>query len=275
MQKSFELRTATPDDYEELKKLWALCFDDSPEVIENFFIKTVTPENVVATFNGKKAVNAMYLLDSEISIKDNKYNALYIYAVCTDPSFRGKGIMKEAFSFLENLVFLRNIDYLFLVPANESLFGMYEKLGFKTGFTYTQEVFFGNDKNIKNQKSSVLSYENYLEARRMLLPKVPYATLKEKGFNSFYLPVGDSVKCFCDESGYVVYEIENGQVTIHELFGDKEPLVNSVINMSGNNTVTLRKPTENGCGGIPFGMYRAFGNVPEINDAFFGIPYGG
>ena len=61
MQKSFELRTCTTEDYEKLKKLWALCFDDEAKVIDNFFSKTVTPENVVATFEGGRAVNAILL----------------------------------------------------------------------------------------------------------------------------------------------------------------------------------------------------------------------
>lgn len=274
MQKSFDLRTVTPCDYEELKKLWALCFDDEPEVISNFFNKTVTPENVIATFCGKKAVNAMYLLESEMKIGKDKYNALYIYAVCTDPLYRGKGLMRDAFDLLEKKVVSRKIDYLFLVPASEPLFEMYEKFGFKTGFTYTEEVVSMKETDTKNEKLSVLTYEKYLKSRGMLSDKVPFATLKEKGFNSFYLPVGDTVKCVCNNSGYAIFEIENGQVTIHEIFGDKTSLVNTVCNLSGKTEVILRKPTENGFG-VPFGMYRAFGVVPDINDAFFGIPYGG
>ncbi len=273
MQKSFEIRTAKPDDYEELKKLWALCFDDERDVIDNFFDKTVTHENVVATFEGDRAVNAMYLLESEIKIKNAKYNALYIYAVCTRPSYRGKGIMREAFSFLESLVSSRNINYIFLVPASDSLFKMYEKLGFKTGFTYNEEVFYKNDSVLVNNVNSVLSYKHYLKSRESFLGEIPLATLKEKGFNSFYSPVGNTVMCLCNNSGYAVYETENGKVTVHELFGDKISLINAVFNLSGKDAVTLRKPTENGFG-VPFGMYRAFGNVPEINNAFFGIPYG-
>lgn len=274
MQKSFDLRTVTPCDYEELKKLWALCFDDEPEVINNFFNKTVIPENVIATFCGKKAVNAMYLVESEIKIGQDKYNAFYIYAVCTDPIYRGNGLMRKAFDLLEEMTVSREIDYLFLVPAGESLFKMYEKSGFKTGFTYIEEVVSLTDAVTKTEKLSVLTYENYLKSRNVFSEEIPLATLKEKGFDSFYLPVGDTVKCVCNNSGYAVFEIENGQVTVHELFGDKMSLVNAVCSLSGKTEVTLRKPAENGCG-IPFGMYRAFGDVPEINDAFFGIPYGG
>ena len=273
MQKSFELRTATPEDYEKLKKLWALCFDDETEVIDNFFSKTVTPENIVVTFEGDRAVNAMYLLDSEIKTENEKYNAFYIYAVCTDPSYRGKGLMKKAFSFLENLVSERNIDYIFLVPASDSLFKMYEKLGFKTGFTYNEEVLYKNGNGLLNDKNTVLTYEHYIKSRAKFSYDVPLATLKEKGFNSFYSPVGDTVKCLCNNIGYAVYETENGHVTVHELFGEKTELLTTVFNLSGKDTVTLRKPTENGCG-VPFGMYRAFGAVPEIKNAFFGIPYG-
>ena len=273
MQKSFELRTCTTEDYEKLKKLWALCFDDEAKVIDNFFSKTVTPENVVATFEGGGAVNAMYLLDSEIKTEKEKYNALYIYAVCTDPAYRGKGLMKKAFAFLENLVCERNTDYLFLVPASDSLFKMYENLGFKTGFTYNEEVLYKTDAVLSDNKNTVLTYEHYIKLRESFPCEIPLATLKEKGFNSFYSPVGDTVKCLCNNRGYAVYETENGKVTVHELFGEKTELLNTVFNLSGKDTVTLRKPTENGCG-VPFGMYRAFGDVPEIKNAFFGIPYG-
>lgn len=274
MQKSFEIRTAKPEDYDGLKKLWTKCFDDSSEAIDNFFEKTVTPENVVATFDNGKAVNAMYLVECEIKISGVKYNALYIYAVCTDPLYRGKGIMTKAFEQLCSLATCRKTDYLFLVPAAESLFRLYEKLGFKTGFTYKEKRVYKNEAALPDSSVSVLSYENYKKLRDTFFSETTLATLGERGFNSFLLSVGDTIRSFSSDSGYAVFEIENEQVIIHELFGDEKALTNCVLDLCGKDTAILRVPAKDDCC-VAFGMYRALGDVPEIKNAFFGIPYGG
>lgn len=273
MQKLFDLRTAVPDDYEKLKKLWLSCFDDSPESVENFFQKTVTPENVVVTFDGEKAVGAAYLLESEIKVGGEKYDAFYIYAVCTEKKYRGMGIMRNTLAFCEKTARERNISYLFLVPANGELFKMYEKIGFKVGFTYNEEIIGKTDFSLKNDVGVGLTYRQYAEWRAGFTDDTALATLKETAFDGFYSPVGDSVVCLCNAAGYAVYESENGTVTVHELFGDKNALIGAVIEHSGKDELILRKPTANG-GGVPFGMYRALGNVPKIENAFFGIPYG-
>ncbi len=274
MQKLFEIRTAKPEDYEELKKLWAKCFDDSSEVIDNFFKNTVTPENVVATFDRDKAVNAMYLVECEIKICGVKYNAFYIYAVCTDPLYRGKGIMTNAFDFLYALASRRKTDYLFLVPASESLFGMYEKLGFKTGFTYKEKKVYKNENSSSESEVSVLSYNKYKKIRGTFCNDKVLATLTESGFNSFLSPVGDTIRAFSSDGGYAVFETENEQVIIHELFGDEQALIKCVFDLSDKDTAILRIPSED-CDCVDFGMYRTLGDVPEIENAFFGIPYGG
>lgn len=274
MQKSFEIRTVNSGDYAGLKELWLACFDDTPEAVDNFFRETVTCENVIATFDGDLAVGAMYLIESEISSGAEKYKAYYIYAVCTAPSYRGKGIMSHSLAFLDELASARNVDYVFLVPAEESLFAMYEKTGFKKGFFYEEKVFSGNDFLCADENIRKLTYKQYTAFREQFFSDAPLASLKEKGFNSFYSPTGDSIKCFACDSGYAVYENEDGQVTVHELFGDENMLIATVFDLTEADKVTLRKPAEGGCG-VPYGMYRAFGNSPEINNAFFGIPYGG
>lgn len=278
MQKSFDLRTANADDFGELKKLWSSCFDDPTEVIDAFFEKTVTPENVVAVFDGNEAVSSAYLLESEIKIDGVKHKAFYVYAVCTEKRYRSKGLMRNVLAFCEKSARERNADYIFLVPANDGLFEMYKKIGFEVGFTFKEEIVekrgFSSDCDSSACNRTVeLTYERYLSFRGNFPENTALASLKEKAFDSFYFPVGESVVCLCNGNGYAVYESENGNVTVHELFGDEKSLLNSVFESSGKDKLTLRKPSP--CGdGVPFGMYRALGNVPKIKDAFFGIPYG-
>ena len=156
MEKSFEIRFPFESEYENLKELWQTSFDDSKESLDYFFQNTVSPERVLSVFKDREPVSALYMLESEI-IKDNKtYSAYYIYAVCTHPDYRGKGLMKSLFEELFKVAKSRNIDYLFLVPEEEYLFNLYRKLGFKNGFSYSFKILFKRDfnniQNIENQK---------------------------------------------------------------------------------------------------------------------------
>lgn len=274
MQKCFDIRPVSQGDYYTLKKLWLQCFDDSEKTVENFFKKTASPQNIIATFNGDEAINAMYLLDSTINIEGNNYKAYYIYAVCTDPSYRGMGLMKKAFSYLESIVAQRCIDYVFLVPASESLFSMYEKLGFKLGLTYDEKVIKTQSILLSEKTKIGFNYEKYCKSRQSCSFNVPLITLGERAFNSFYSPVDDSVCCLSTDDGYAVCEQDGDRVIVHELFGDENIFLGDVATQYKSENIILRKPCDKRNNAKPFGMYRSFGNGPEIKDAFFGIPYG-
>ena len=252
-----------------------MCFpDEDGNTLNNFFEKSVSSENVIATFCGEQIVNAMYLLDSEIVLKNKRYSAKYIYGVCTHPEYRGKGLMKTAFKYLDELVISKSIDYLFLVPATESLFEMYKKLGYETGFTYESTTVDFDEIFLSQEQNESFSFEKYLYFREKYCSEFGYAILKNSAFNSFYYPVSDEIKVSCSSKGYCVFSVENEKITIFEHFcknGFKLPYIGDCDN---KNSVELRKPSSNG-NGIPFGMYKSFGDVPKLENVFFGVPYGG
>ncbi len=84
-------------------------------------------------------------------VKGKEYHAVYVYGVGTVPEFRGKGYMKEVFLKMEDF-FGNDIDFYYLVPANETLFPMYEKLGYQTAFYLKKEMLFP-------EKNPALKYE--------------------------------------------------------------------------------------------------------------------
>ena len=276
MQKSFKIKSVKPEHYPQLKALWLMCFPDEEEqVLANFFEKTVTPENVIATFFGEQIINATYLLESEITIKGVSYSALYIYGVCTHPEYRGKGLMKTAFKHLEESATSKCVDYLFLVPATASLFDMYKKLGYKTGFTYEKTIIDFDEMFSSEVRNETFTFEKYLELRKNNCSDISgHATLKEKAFNSFYLPVGEEIRVVCSNKGYCVFSVENKKITVYEYFCENGFKLPCSGDCNNNYSVELRKPSLNGKG-IPFGMYKVFGNAPELKNAFFGVPYGG
>lgn len=273
MEKSFEIRFPFESEYENLKELWKTAFDDSKESIDYFFRNTVSPGRVLAVFYEGKPVSALYMLESEIENNKKIYSAYYIYAVCTHPDYRGNGLMKSLFEELFMVAKSRNIDYLFLVPEEEYLFKVYGKLGFKNGFSYSQRTLFKRDfNNIQNIENQKLTYETYRKCIEENKKNVPVAVLKESTFDSFFNSVSGEVKTFFIENeGYALYEETEEKLTVFELFGNENLILNEVFNNTPKEEIIYRKVANENT--IPYGMFYKLNDVPEIQNGFFGIPY--
>ncbi len=118
---------ANVNDKKELSSLWQITFLEDSQVIDyffdNIFKDTVTP--VIKT-NGE-ITSSLFLLPCKIG----HFKGKCVYCAMTKYSHRGKGYMKELLDFSYNYCKENGFDFLFLVPAEESLFNYYEKCGFK------------------------------------------------------------------------------------------------------------------------------------------------
>ena len=263
MEKSFEIRFPLEGDYESLKALWRTSFGDSKESLDSFFSKTASPHRVLA----------LYMLESEILINEKAYSSYYIYAVCTHPDYRGKGLMKALFEKFFKVAESRGIDYLFLVPEDEYLFNIYKKLGFKNGFSYSAERIFKKSSDITERiETTTLTYEKYREAIKKYNKNSVVAVLKESTFDSFFNSVSGEVRTiFIENEGYALYEETKESLVIYELFGNEGLLLEAVFQNTEKNEIVYRhQAIENP---IPYGMYYKINDVPEIQNGFFGIPY--
>lgn len=117
---------ASINDKKELSNLWQTTFSEDSQVIEYFF------DNIF-----KDAVTPIIRIDGEIAsslfllpCKIDNYNGKCVYCAMTDYSHRSKGYMKELLDFSYNYCVENDFDFLFLVPAEDSLFNYYEKCGF-------------------------------------------------------------------------------------------------------------------------------------------------
>ena len=121
------IRFGNSSDKTELKKLWQSTFLEDEAVTERFFNSiwndTITPVYCV----DEKIVSSLFLLPCKIG----KYIGKCIYCAQTAFTHRGKGYMKELLDFSYEYIKNENLDFLFLVPAESSLFDYYEKCGFE------------------------------------------------------------------------------------------------------------------------------------------------
>lgn len=117
-----------------LYALWRTCFHDKDETIDLFFRRAFDAQNTVICKDGARLAAMLFLLPEKIRIQKRDYTAYYIYAAATAPEYRKRGIMSDMLTFCEQLCCARDIDFLFLVPADEALFAYYGKRGFVPAF---------------------------------------------------------------------------------------------------------------------------------------------
>ena len=114
----------------ELKKIWKDIFKDTDEYTELFFSRKVKPENTYTVCEGDRIVSMVFAVDEKI----NGLKAAYICGVATLPGYRGRGLCAKLMKEAEDDLKKRGYDICFLIPASESLFDFYGKMGYKTRF---------------------------------------------------------------------------------------------------------------------------------------------
>lgn len=146
---------ASIKDKKELQSLWQMTFLEDEQVIDNFFENVyqsvVTP--VIKVEN--EIVSSLFLLDCNIG----EYKGKCVYCAMTKYAFRGKGYMKKLLEISYDYCKENGFDFLFLVPAEESLFDYYNKCGFEKFGIHRKHIF---DDNAPIQKEK-LNYQYKIE----------------------------------------------------------------------------------------------------------------
>ena len=110
-----------------LKALWKLVFGDPDSFIDSFFAIAYSPDRCQYLVEDGRIVSALYWFDC--SYEGGKL--AYIYAVATDPQYRGKGLASRLMDRTHELLKAQGYAGTVLKPAN-GLFPFYARLGYET-----------------------------------------------------------------------------------------------------------------------------------------------
>ncbi len=113
-----------------LKEIWKKCFHDEDSYID-FYYREKFPqvETFVQTIDGNPVAMAT-LIPGEISNEQTTIKIRYVYAVATDPIWRGKGLASELLRYINARVG-KEYQGTILVPASKELFDYYANLGYQ------------------------------------------------------------------------------------------------------------------------------------------------
>lgn len=118
----------------QLVNLWHRCFDDYDEAVNYFFNCRYNPENCAVCCVNGKVISAMHTLPVKISYHNKIYNAQYVYAVGTLPEYRGQGYIKKLNEYVDSIALKRGMTFSTLLPASDTLYSYYKKLGYNEYF---------------------------------------------------------------------------------------------------------------------------------------------
>lgn len=152
-----------PKQYEQLMQLWQEAFGDTEEFVDGFFCTAFSPARCrCITIDGKVAA-ALYWMD--VTYEGQRF--AYLYAVAVAEKYRGKGLCAALMADTHAHLTLRGYDGVLLVPQEEGLRKMYEKMGYRNATSVDEFPAQAGDTPVTLQR---IDREEYARLRKALLP---------------------------------------------------------------------------------------------------------
>lgn len=241
------IRHATAEDTAALAALYAECFPDSPGFRRRVF-ELIYPncETLVWADEADGSISSMVFLP-QLRLSDGR-TAGYIYALCTRPQRRGRGLMTQMLDAAHRLCAARGNPLTLLVPASARLFETYARFGYAPlSFLNCFEVSAGNGPALRRavpadfQRIDRIYRAQSPGQLRLVRPALLYQTLDALyGGNGGGFYVNDS-------GGYVFIDAEDG-ITVREAaaLDDLPSLLRAVPPLFGLDRVVCRLPAASG-----------------------------
>lgn len=111
----------------QLRALWKEAFGDTDDFLDGFFQVGFSQDRCRCLWEGDQLGGALYWFDC--TWQDKK--VAYIYGVATNMAFRGQGVCRRLMEDTHRLLKEQGYRGSLLVPGNEGLFQLYEKMGYR------------------------------------------------------------------------------------------------------------------------------------------------
>lgn len=242
-----------------LTALWHVCFGDEEADIRRFWEAAFEKMQVYHVREGKKSLAMLCVLPTQLIDECGEGRSCgYFYAVCTAPEARGGGLCAKLMRFAEQNC---GHDCAALVPAEESLFEFYRKLGYQTAF-YHKQYSISAQNGAKITKASPEVYRSIRELQ-LYGDFVSYEEwLLPLAGGLYRIETEDGVFCACAVK-------QGGALEIKELLPDEPKAAAALAAHLGCERAEVRTDG----GDIPFGMCKALKNRALPNRAYLALAF--
>lgn len=206
---NIEIRSPAACDRDALRALWHEAFGDTEEFLDLFEATAYSPARSRALFCEGALSCALYWLDSECRGE----KIAYLYAIATARERRGQGFCRRLMQ--DTHEHLRSLGYsaAMLVPSEPSLFGFYERIGYRMATKISEICCQSADEAIELVR---ISAQEYARLRRKFLPEGGVVQEKE---NLSYLAA--QAELYRTEGALLAVRCDGETVDGIELLGDE------------------------------------------------------
>lgn len=106
--------------------LWEEIFGDKEEDVREFISACVSSSYAVSFLSHGITLSQFVAIECNICGE----RGIYIYALCTSPAYRGRGLMRELITAAREHFNRFGYKYFMLLPADEKLADTYKRMGF-------------------------------------------------------------------------------------------------------------------------------------------------
>lgn len=158
--------------------IWKTCFPDDPEsFVKFYFEKVYKNENTLVYIHNQHVVACLQMIPYEMSFYNATIKVRYISGCATLPEFQHQGIMRKLLTFAFEEMKKADIIATILIPQDENVVRLYEKLGYATVFDYQERTVIPKKNTPINKEVSIISVS---ENSQYLEHAYNYLHLKEK-----------------------------------------------------------------------------------------------
>ena len=273
------LRSSRIGDEKGLYQVWRAAFGDTDAYIDGFFSRLYTPGMAAVYEIQDQIVSAAYALPlGKLLIPGSKpQNCAVTYALGTLPEYRSRGIGGKVAKMAADMCTENGVGVL--CPAEPSLFGYYEKFGYRPLFSAERCTF--QAKPVKNGVLRKETAQSYSRMREMLLSDTVHIAYSEKimayqeylcldtGGGLFSVNFNGAV---CVASAQI---LPGGQLFLEELLCPEDlkiPVASMVANRLGLTRILAMRPANESAGSTPVAMLLPSGQSPK--NGWFGFSFG-
>lgn len=234
----------------ELRRLWKQAFGDPDAFLDDFFATGFSADRCHYLTQDGQLAAALYWFDCQL---DGRKLA-YVYAVATDKAFRNRGLCRRLLAQTHQRLYDQGYSGALLVPGSEDLFRLYEKLGYRTCSSISEETCIAG----VPVPVQTIAPETYATLRRQYLPT---GGVLQEGTTLDFL--ARFAKFYAGDGFVLAASLDGATAYVHELLGAADAA--GITAALGAAQGRIRTPGQ----GRPFAMYFALNQAPA--PAYFGL----
>lgn len=131
---------AAAADIPALRRLWMECFGDKLDYVNLYFDHSFDPARVFVLREEAIAAMCITFPVTYVAADGDEQPGAYLYAVCTAPAQRGKGLCRRLLRETEQALAAQGCAFTCLRAADPALAAMYEKMGYRARFTNQERL---------------------------------------------------------------------------------------------------------------------------------------